>query len=93
MTCKLNAEPIIIKKKQDDNLLFQAMTELMTAVIISGLVCDWLNEKTPWLRRFFSYQEIYFYYRTSSPRINLSGLVSIILILNTLLGLSPILSY
>jgi len=34
------------KKKWDDNHLAQTMTELMTAVIFKGLVCDWFNQKT-----------------------------------------------
>jgi len=40
------AKSIINKKKGDDNLLIQGMTDLMTPVIFRGLVCDWLNEKT-----------------------------------------------
>jgi hypothetical protein len=31
---------IMNKKKWDDNHLVQTMTELMTAVIFKGLVCD-----------------------------------------------------
>jgi hypothetical protein len=37
---------IMNKKKWDDNHLAQTMTELMTAVIFKGLVCDWFNQKT-----------------------------------------------